>query len=187
MIRSICFSHYPHQHHQAVADLSCGKTSQNVQDYQPNYQPLINACQSIGFRTSAAVQRIKTNIQDMLSTMNSYNRFNPATKRIMNNRKLTAAEKQKKLADLQAEIQKFFTANRATADKFSKQTDTDAAKLDVMQFYQKCPQILQDYSSKQATSASSLMQSPTKFCTDMNTAYNTFQTAIDAQRSKIAA
>lgn len=105
----------------------------------------------------------------------------------MNNRKLTAAEKQKKLADLQAEIQKFFTANRATADKFSKQTDTDAAKLDVMQFYQKCPQILQDYSSKQATSASSLMQSPTKFCTDMNTAYNTFQTAIDAQRSKIAA
>lgn len=105
----------------------------------------------------------------------------------MNNRKLTAAEKQKKLGDLQTAIQKFFADNRATADKFTKQTDTDAAKLDVMQFVQKCPQILQDYQSKQATSASSLMNAPTKFCTDMNTAYNTFQSAIDAQRSKVGA
>lgn len=105
----------------------------------------------------------------------------------MNDRKLTPAEKQKKLTDLQTAIQKFFTDNRTTADKFTKQTDTDAAKLDVTGFMQKCPQILQDYTTKQSPSATSLMSAPTKFCTDMNTAYNTFQTAIDAQRAKIAA
>lgn len=119
--------------------------------------------------------------------MNSYNRFNPAINRITNNRKLTPAEKQKKLGDLQAAIQKFFADNRTTADKFTKQTDTEAAKLDVMQFIVKCPQIIQDYSFKQATSASSLMDAPTQFCTEMNTAFTTFQNVINAQRAKVAA
>lgn len=123
----------------------------------------------------------------MLETMNSYRRFDPAIKRIINNRKLTPAERQKKLSDLQAAIQKFFADNRTTAEKFTKQTDTDAAKLDVMQFIVKCPQIIQDYSFKQATSASSLMDSPTQFCTAMNTAYNNFQNVIDTQRAKVAA
>lgn len=119
--------------------------------------------------------------------MNLYNRFNSAINRITNNRKLTPAEKQKKLGDLQAAIQKFFADNRTTADKFTKQTDTEAAKLDVMKFIVKCPQIIQDYSFKQATQASSLMDAPTQFCTEMNTAFTTFQNVIDAQRAKVAA
>lgn len=181
-----CFLFHFHQHHhQAAADLSCGKVSQNVQNYQPNYQPLIDACLSISSRSTSTVSHIKRNINDMLSTMNSYNRFNPAIRKIQNNRNLKPEDKAKKLDELQKAIQNFFTKNRETADKYIKQTDTDAAKLDVMQFYQKCPQILQDYSTKQATSASSLMNVPSKFCTDMNTVFNTFQSTVDGARAKL--
>lgn len=123
----------------------------------------------------------------MLETMNSYNRFNPAIRRITNDKKLNAAEKQKKLTELQAAINKFFADNRATAEKFTKQTDTEEAKLNIAGFTAKCPEICQDYSSKQEPSASSLMKVPTTFCTSMNTAYTKFQNEIDSQRTKIAA
>lgn len=117
--------------------------------------------------------------------MNS-NQFQPAVKKIMKSN-LTPVEKQKKLTDLQKEIQTFYTANRATADKFTTQTDKDAAGLDVMKFIVKCPQILQNYSSTQATSATDLVKVPIQFCNDLDTAFNTFQKVIDEQRSKIAA
>lgn len=121
----------------------------------------------------------------MLTIMNKYNRFQPAIKKVMNSR-LPPADKQKKLNDLQTAIQKFFTDNRATADKYTKQIDTDAANLDVMQFIVKCPQIIQDYSFAQAINATALMDVPSKYCTELNKAFTTFQNVIDAQRTKIA-
>lgn len=118
--------------------------------------------------------------------MNKYNRFQPAIKKVMNSR-LPPAEKQKKLNDLQTAIQKFFADNRATADKFTTQIDTAAAKLDVMQFIVKCPLIIQDYSFAQAIPATTLMNVPNQYCTDLNKAFTTFQNVIDAQRAKITA
>lgn len=182
---SYLFSSYSQQH-QATADLSCGRTSQYVQDYIPNYGPLINACQSISTRTSST-EHIKQIIQNMLTTMNTYNRFQPAIKRVMNSKKLTPAEKQKKLNDLQTAIQKFFTDNRATAEKFTTQTNTDAAKLDVMQFIVQCPQIIQNYSFAQAIPATTLMNVPIQYCAELNKAFTTFQNVIDTQRTKIVA
>lgn len=121
----------------------------------------------------------------MLSKMNSNSRVSEAISRIMNNKGLKPEEKQTKITELQTAQTKFNTDNRTTADKCTKLVDDEAKNLDVNGFTQKCSKNLQDASTAQSKSASDLMAAPTTFCTEMTTAFNTFQTAIDTARAKL--
>lgn len=121
----------------------------------------------------------------MLATMNSNNRIGPAINRINNNKSLKPEEKQTKITALQTAYTKFLTDNRTTADKFIKQTDDESKNLGLSDFSQKCLKTLQDAQTAQTKPSTDLMAAPTTFCSEMTTAFTTFQSANDAARAKV--
>lgn len=164
--------------------INCASVSRNINDYTPNYAPLINACLSISFNEPSAVQKIRENNAKIYQTMNDMRRFQSYTNKIISGSK-TAQEKTDLLTKLNTAIQKFSTDNKSTSDKYLTETNTLAAKLNVMDAMQQCQQIIQTAVSTQLTTVNTMMTLPDRFCTELKTAFAVMEKAYDDALTKI--
>lgn len=125
------------------------------------------------------MQNIRQNLLKMSQAMQNYNRFSPLLQRI-------ATRQPNKLAEAQKTVTDFFTAVQTIEKKYLDSIDKEAANINMMPFLVKCMQSLMDSTTKQTTSANSLMKLPTDLCTELNAAFKSFKDDMDATYNTIA-
>lgn len=125
-----------------------------------------------------------TNVQKTMSldNMRRYSRF---TIELTASRRVTAEQKQQLMNKNGKIVDNAITGYSTIATKYQDQIKTLAAKLDVTPAMQECQQQVQNSTISQMTNANSLMSLPTKICDEMNSAYATFEKALESAYSKI--
>lgn len=153
----------------------------------PNYGSLINTCLSLAFRTPSPVRQLREHNTNVYRTMGDIRRYQKYITRLIQNRQISAEERQQQLSKLQTAIQTANDNYKTTSDKYLELINQLAAKLDTTPVMQECVEIIQSATLSQMTQANDLMTLPIEICNLLNSVYATLEKVTDAAYIKIGA
>lgn len=119
-----------------------------------------------------------------LDNMQRYARY---TTQLTADTKISAEQKQKKMDESRPIVDKALSDYNTIASKYQEQVKTLVTKLDSTPVMQQCQQQAQNSRISQMSDANGLILLPADMCDKMNSAYATFEKAMDASYTKIGA
>lgn len=160
-----------------------------MKDYTTSYESLTNNCASLAYREVPAVRQIReyiTNVQKTMS-LDNMRRYARYTTQLTTNTTISAEQKQKLMNETRPIVDKALSDYNATASKYQDLVKTLTTKLDVTPVMQQCQQQTQNSTISQMSNANGLILLPIEMCDKMNSAYATFEKAMEAAYTKIGA
>lgn len=170
--------------------VKCGTFSQNYRDFLIDLTPLANICSKIENQRPAAVERMNAYIDNVRQQMiaESTRRYTLYNIRLSMDSSLTPEQKTAKRAEVKGKVDPAMANYNTIVDDATmgyKKQVADLVKNLAPPPMKSCIDTITKNSMDQVNTASSLIGIFPQMCTDMEDAYKTFKTALNAVYTQI--